>query len=175
MGKKIATRLASIALTVAIPLSGVNVAYASEASSTGTVTASQIAKSSEDSDMASEAADIENGLELIYSIPDQVLQQGDKVSQEWLADHRPASTTTRANTWGCTAAITLFLGTNLVSAAKLLKIKRLIAELGGVREAMQIMWGTSFSYEKMREAGGALAALAGEFFGITSIRNECFN
>ena len=90
MGKKIATRLASIALTVAIPLSGVNVANASEASSTGTVTASQIAKSSEDSDMASEAADIENGLELIYSIPDQVLQQGDKATQEWLADHRPA-------------------------------------------------------------------------------------
>ena len=62
-----------------------------------------------------------------------------------------------------------------MSAAKILKIKKLIAQLGGVREAVQIMWGASFSYEKMQAAGGTIAALAGEFFGVTSIREKCFN
>ncbi|MGJ4049839.1 hypothetical protein ACN4DP_03060 [Corynebacterium macclintockiae] len=61
-----------------------------------------------------------------------------------------------------------------MSVGKIVKIKRLIKDLGGLKEAVQIMWGASFSYEKMQAAGGTLAALAGEFFGITGIREKCF-
>ncbi|MCS4536344.1 hypothetical protein [Corynebacterium sp. HS2168-gen11] len=93
--------------------------------------------------------------------------------QKWIKEHQTISV--RSSIPGCTAAPPLFLETNLVGASKILKIKRLIRDLGGVKHTVQLMWGASFSYEKMHEAGAALATLVGEFFGITSIRNECFN
>ncbi|WP_146081684.1 hypothetical protein [Clavibacter michiganensis] len=62
-----------------------------------------------------------------------------------------------------------------IPAAKILRVKRLIDELGGVARAVQILWGASFSYEKLQVVGGAALALAGELLGITSIRTECFS
>jgi ABC-type branched-subunit amino acid transport system ATPase component len=40
---------------------------------------------------------------------------------------------------------------------------------------VQILWGASFSYEKLQVVGGAALALAGELLGITSIQTECFS
>ncbi|WP_181420088.1 MULTISPECIES: hypothetical protein [unclassified Curtobacterium] len=40
-----------------------------------------------------------------------------------------------------------------------MRIKRLINSLGGVTKAVRIMWGASFSWEKIRALGGAAAAL----------------
>ncbi|AWB83094.1 hypothetical protein C3E79_00140 [Corynebacterium liangguodongii] len=81
---------------------------------------------------------------------------------------------TYASVWGCTQAILGVTAGNLVGAAKLLKIKKYISALGGVGEAVRLMWGASFSYEKMMALGGALGALAGELSGVTAVRNECF-
>ncbi|WP_051427275.1 hypothetical protein [Arthrobacter sp. H20] len=60
-------------------------------------------------------------------------------------------------------------------AAKFLTIKKLANELCGVSEAVKLMWGASFQYEKMQTAGGALAALGAELLGIAAIQQECFN
>lgn len=120
----------------------------------------------------------------INEIPEQVLVKGDRATQEWLQANRPNSPLLAnpgnqpglgASFWGCSGAILALIGGNLVGAAKLLKIKRLINDLGGVTQAVRIMWGASFSYEKMRAAGGAIAALAGEFLGISQVRSQCFN
>ena len=175
MSKKLSTRILTVVLAVAVPMSGMGAAGAQPHVAPSATAMTELRNAPKDQDLADQAADVTKALELINSIPDEVLAQGDAATQQWLAEHPVSTTTTRASVWGCTAAITLFLGTNLVSAAKLLKIKKLIKALGGVKEAVQLMWGASFSYEKMQAAGGALAALAGEFFGVTSIREKCFN
>lgn len=167
-----ARKIATVGLVLALPFTSIHTANATEAPVHTTAKERQLLETPKDQRLAPQAEDVEQALKLIESIPDEVLQKGDKATQQWIADHQ--ATATRASVAGCTAAIALFLGTNLVSAAKIIKIKRLIKDLGGLKEAVKIMWGASFSYEKMQAAGGTLAALAGEFFGITSIRNECF-
>lgn len=135
----------------------------------------QIAAHELDSSLAADAQDLENALELINSIPDEVLLEGDEATQAWLEDNTQAGAfVEEASFWGCSGAIISMIGGNLIGASKLLKIKRLIAQLGGVSQAVRLMWGASFKYEKMREAGKALGALAGELFGIDQIRKNCF-
>ena len=172
MRKRLSTTLMSLTLAATVPFAGTAVANAAPSYTTSVY--AEYYDAEKDPALADRAREMTEALETINSVPDSVLVQGDKATQEWLATHSQM-TSTRASVAGCTAAIALFLGTNLVSAAKILKIKKLIAQLGGVREAVQIMWGASFSYEKMKAAGGTIAALAGEFFGVTSIREKCFN
>lgn len=167
-----ARKIVAVGLALTLPFTSIHTANATEAPVHATAKEHQLLEEPKDQRLAPQAEDVEQALKLIDSIPDEVLQKGDKATQQWIAEHQ--ATATRASVAGCTAAIALFLGTNLVSAAKIIKIKRLIKDLGGLKEAVKIMWGASFSYEKMKAAGGTLAALAGEFFGITSIRNECF-
>ncbi|MBB1484963.1 hypothetical protein H5392_13965 [Tessaracoccus sp. MC1865] len=118
------------------------------------------------------AADLMSALELIDQIPTSVLEAGDVATHDWVANNLVVP---RASILGCTGAIAAFLASNLFAAAKILKIKKLIKSLGGVTEAVKVMWGASFSYEKMKAAGGALAGLAGELFGITAIKTQCFS
>ena len=167
-----ARQIAAVGLALALPFTSTHTANAAEAPVHTTAKERQLLEAPKDQRLAPQAEDVEQALKLIDSIPDEVLQKGDKATQQWIAEHQ--ATATRASVAGCTAAIALFIGTNAVSLGKIVKIKRLIKDLGGLKEAVQIMWGASFSYEKMQAAGGTLAALAGEFFGVTSIRNECF-
>ena len=167
-----ARKIAAVGLALALPFTSIHTANATEAPVHTTAKERQLLEAPKDQRLAPQAEDVEQALKLIESIPDEVLQKGDKATQQWIADHQ--ATATRASVAGCIAAVTLFLGTNLVSVGKIVKIKRLIKDLGGLKEAVQIVWGASFSYEKMQAAGGTLAALAGEFFGITGIREKCF-
>lgn len=73
----------------------------------------------------------------------------------------------------CTAAIVAFVGMNLVSVSKLLKIKKYIAALGGFRESAMLMLRASNWEERLRIGGGALVGLAGEILGYAVIRNNC--
>lgn len=120
-------------------------------------------------------ADVEQALNLINEIPDEVLLKGDKATADWFTQHNQSQLTARASIWGCTGAVLALVGGNLVSAAKLLKIKKLIDDLGGVTDAVKLMWGASFNYEKLQAAGGALGALAAEFFGISAVKSQCFD
>lgn len=167
-------------LAVALPISLTNPAAAADKTATTTAPASASAEQKAaaenlDPKLKGKAEEMEKTLNVINSIPDDVLAKGDKATQEWLEkDPKAQELTEEASVWGCTAAIGALLAGNLVPAGKLLKIKRLIGALGGVKKAVQLMWGASFAYEKMIAAGGALGALAGEFFGITQVRNQCF-
>lgn len=105
------------------------------------------------------------------SIPDIVLEQGDEALQAWEEAHLQEG---RAGFWGCAAAVAGVIATTAFPAAKILKIKKLIKALGGVRSAIKIMAGASFNYEKLKALGGAVAALAAELTGIGSVKSQCF-
>ena len=175
----------SVALAVAVSCLSVPASSAAEAPShnapVSTITSDhQVSANNQDSHLADEAQEWEEGLDYIMSIPDDVLLQGDAATQEWVRENpaSPASqgdqVTPYASVLGCAGAITAMIAGNLVGAAKLLKIKKYIKALGGVKEAVQLMWGASFSYEKMAAAGGALGALAAELTGIAGIQDQCF-
>jgi hypothetical protein len=133
-------------------------------------------------DDAERAKDVQAGLELLDSIPDDVLSTGDAGTAAWFREHAGAAEgaerawdTMQASVLGCSAAIAMVIASTAIPAAKILRVKRLIDELGGVATAVQILWGASFSYEKLQAVGGAALALAGELLGITSIQTECFS
>ncbi|WP_224388980.1 hypothetical protein [Pseudonocardia sp. ICBG1293] len=115
-------------------------------------------------------------LERVNSVPDSVLHRGDSATQDWLRANYPDSGgQSRASVIGCVGAIGVAVGGVLVPAAKILKIKKLIAQLGGIREAVQTFWGASFAWEKIQAIGGPVAALGAELLGITAVRTQCFS
>lgn len=175
----------SVIFSLAIaPLSAPS-AFASEESITPSAAANTVEPVSPEGnlnpELEAEAQQMESGLNYVMSIPEEVLQQGDAATQQWLRDNpiNPAAqegrVTTYASVLGCSGAILGMLGGNLVGAAKILKIRKYIDALGGVKDAVQLMWGASFSYEKMMAAGGALGSLAAELTGVASIKAACFN
>lgn len=130
--------------------------------------------------MEGQTQEWEDGLDYIMSIPDEILLQGDEATQKWVEEH-PATPATQegqfvtyANKLACTGAILTMIAGNTIAAAKLLRIKRYIKALGGVKDAVQLMWGASFSEEKLLAAGGALGALAAELTGVAAIQSQCF-
>lgn len=114
----------------------------------------------------------ESLLEYYESIPEEVLLEGDDALEKWMSENPNAML--RASVTGCVGSILWLFGSNVVGAAKILKIKQYMKSLGGVKEAVQLMWGASFSYEKMLAAGGALAGLGAELIGIDGLQQHCF-
>lgn len=125
-------------------------------------------------------------LTTIFSIPDNILLAGDNATAKYLKPLLPSNPVTRGEdpttdpanlgfweTLKCAAAIVAFLGMNLVSAAKLLRIKRYIEALGGARAAAELLLKASTWEERLRIGGGALVGLAAEFFGVSLITNNC--
>lgn len=170
-------------LAVAVALSIFTVPVNATPAQTTEVPASEpgaISPANLDPALDAEARDLEDGLEYILSIPDEVLLQGDAATQAWVKENSPSEnasggvSTAAVSVLGCTTAIVGMIGGNLVGAAKLLKIKKYIKELGGVKDAVQLMWGASFSAEKMMALGGALGSLAAELTGVAAIRDKCF-
>jgi len=80
----------------------------------------------------------------------------------------------RASILECTGAIAVLIASTAFPVAKILKIKRLINSLGGVTKAVRIMWGASFSWEKIRALGGAAAALGAELLEVAAVKRGCF-
>ena len=119
--------------------------------------------------------ELQRGLELIMEIPDDVLGEGNAATRLWMQEHdfneQPMG---RASVGGCVAAIAAVIASTAFPAAKILKIKNLIKSLGGVVEAVKIIAGASFSYEKLHALGGAASALAAELLGIDGIKKQCF-
>lgn len=168
-------------LAVVLPISLTNPAAAADKTATTTAPASASAEQKAaaenlDPKLKGKAEEMEKTLNVINSIPDDVLAKGDKATQEWLEkDPKAQELTEEASVWGCTKAIGALLITSLVPAGKLLKLKRYIKELGGVKEAVKAMWGAGFSYEKMIHSGNTLGMLAAELVGISQVRDQCFN
>jgi hypothetical protein len=76
----------------------------------------------------------------------------------------------------CVSAVVLVIGSTVVTASKLVKIKRYIKALGGVKEAVVLLMGAG-SFADIKAAGGEtwgiLKSLAGELLGIDGIMNNC--
>lgn len=111
------------------------------------------------------------------AIPDEVLLEGDAATRAWVAANlEPKQSNTpqpRANFLKCSGAILVAIGTTAIPAAKILKIKRYMKALGGTKEAIKVMWGASFSHEKLKALGGAAAALGAELLGIAAVKEAC--
>lgn len=124
-------------------------------------------------------AQTEQLLRVIDQIPEEVLLAGDQATQRWVSVNllhnaaTPGKATTYKSFLGCSGAILATIGTTVIPAAKLLKIKRYMKALGGTTQAIKLLWGASFSYEKLQALGGAAAALGAELLGITAIRQAC--
>jgi hypothetical protein len=74
----------------------------------------------------------------------------------------------------CAGALGLLVGSAVVVPAKLLKIKRYIQALGGLREAATLIVGATTFAEKMQRGGQALIALCEEIIGIGAVKDNCF-
>lgn len=75
----------------------------------------------------------------------------------------------------CAAAITVAIGSGVFAAAKLVKIKRYIKALGGVKEAAKLLLGATTWAEKAKAGGSALVGLASEILGVKEIQDNCFS
>jgi hypothetical protein len=73
----------------------------------------------------------------------------------------------------CAAALTWFVGSNIVIVSKLIKIKQYINALGGFRKSAELLLRASTWEERLRIGGGALVGLASEVLGVAAIRNNC--
>ncbi|WP_255294889.1 hypothetical protein [Bacillus sp. AFS041924] len=73
----------------------------------------------------------------------------------------------------CSGALALFVGSNLIAASKLLKIKKYISALGGFTEAASLLLRASTWEERLRIGGTALVGLAGEITGATGVWAAC--
>lgn len=143
-------------------------------------------------------ASLERTLGIIHEIPDEVLEKGDDETHKWLVKHgyrggpKPSSLTRRDivpnrrlgnvqelatrgifDVLRCVGAIAAFIASNAIGAAKLIRIKKYIEALGGVKESAELLLKASNNLERLREGGEALALLAGEILGVPLITNNC--
>lgn len=118
-------------------------------------------------------------LNVINKIPVSVLEQGDAATKQWVSNNlrsegtSPKGTVSTSDFVGCSGAILFAIGSAAIPAAKILKIKRYMNALGGTTEAIKILWGASFSSEKLAALGGAAGALGAELLGITAVKEAC--
>ncbi|KAK3946842.1 hypothetical protein QBC32DRAFT_319530 [Pseudoneurospora amorphoporcata] len=83
----------------------------------------------------------------------------------------------RASAWKiakCVASIVQLIATTAVPAAKLLKIKKYIKALGGVKMSVKLLLGATTKAEKLKAGGKALVYLSAELLGISSVKAACF-
>jgi len=74
----------------------------------------------------------------------------------------------------CAAAITWVIGSTVFAAAKILRIKKYIATLGGIKSAATLLMGATTAAERLEIGGSALMNLASEILGIAAVQDNCF-
>ncbi|MGK4007148.1 hypothetical protein WMF31_31285 [Sorangium sp. So ce1036] len=73
----------------------------------------------------------------------------------------------------CAAAITVVIASVAVPAAKVVKLRKFVIAVGGVREAARLLVGATTVAEKVRVIGGAIGAGAAEILSIDAIITNC--
>ena len=141
-----------------------------------------------DNDAHDVLAQLEKTFAIIEEIPDEVLEEGDEAKDKWLAAHghqqskRDLAISTRDSelqdrgAWEvakCVGAIAAFIASNAIGAAKLLRVKKYIDALGGIRRSAELLLKASTTEERLREGGQFLALLAGEILGTSMVSNNC--
>lgn len=74
----------------------------------------------------------------------------------------------------CAGSIAWAIGSGLFAGAKLIKIKKYVAELGGLQQAAKLLVGATTWEEKLHTGGYALINLAAELTGVAGIQANCF-
>lgn len=126
-------------------------------------------------------AELERVFGAIEEIPDEVLEKGDDETDKWLVEHgyrahhdkRDLEDRGFFDVARCVAAIAAFIGSNAIAAAKILRIKKYIEALGGIRKSAELLLKASNAEERLKYGGEALALLAGEILGTGIIAKNC--
>jgi hypothetical protein len=140
----------------------------------------------EDDDDHQVLTELEKTFSVLEEIPDEILEAGDEATDKWMIEHNHRQAHDKSDLSGrdlvdrgayeiarCAAAIAAFIASNSIAAAKLLRIKKYIRALGGVRTAAELLLKATTAAERLQYGGEALALLAGEFFGTSLITNNC--
>lgn len=87
----------------------------------------------------------------IEEIPDPVLDRGDEAASRWLQRRleEDGSVFQTQGFWGCVKAIGVALASNAIPVAKILKIKKAIRAVGGVRNFVSILQA-AYNYARRR-------------------------
>lgn len=122
---------------------------------------------------ASRARAVTEALATIESVPSTVLNQGDAATREWINDNSQI-TSPRANVATCATGLALFLGTEPTGAEEIRRLQHLLHRAGGVDIAVEVMWGSGFSYQQIQAFGGPTADLVRELHRAAPVRDQCF-
>jgi hypothetical protein len=130
--------------------------------------------------------ELERVFATLKEVPDEVLEKGDDETDKWMVEHGYRPTHDKREVFDrdledrqfwdvakCAGAIAAFIASNALAAAKLLRIKKYIEALGGVKESAELLLKASTTAERLQEGGQALALLAGEILGVSMISNNC--
>lgn len=75
--------------------------------------------------------------------------------------------------WGWTKCIAAVTAAIAVPAGATLKLARFISKIGNVKEALQLLFGSTSNAEKLQGALAAAGTTAAELLGIAAIQNNC--
>ncbi len=107
-------------------------------------------------------------LDAIEHVPDELLENGSEDEiKKYFEDALPNIQT--YGVWECSLAIGKLLVTNAIPAAKLLKIKKYIKELGGAWNAAKLLVGATSAGEKLQ----ALKKLISLITGYSNVKEKC--
>lgn len=132
--------------------------------------------------------DVELFLNAIVNIPDDLLMSGnqqaikDYLQTEGviLTDNTESNEIETRGAWDvakCAGAIAWVIGSTVFAGAKILKIKKYVKALGGVKEAATLLM-MYFQYKEVppnlgEKLGSSLMNLASEVLGISTVRDNC--
>lgn len=115
--------------------------------------------------------EIEQLLTAIDSIPDEVLAEGDEATAEWVQENLASKEIVPyiATEVACAGAILWAIGSTLLPVAKIIKIKKAIKALGGVKAAVSQLAQKGFNWPSIQQTGGALRDLGAELIGVAGV------
>lgn len=133
------------------------------------------------SDNLDDKLELDDNLDLSDSVDepndkvgDFAKELGDKLNKEAVELFEGASDVLRDDSSAsCAFAIAKTLVLNGFPAARLLRIKRLIDALGGVKTAGKLLFQAKTNAERLKLGGQALKVLADEILGLKNIKNSC--
>jgi len=183
---------AAVALGVAAPLAN---ATAAERAASTAPSVSMAAETGgglaalEGLDDEAAFAGLEEVLRAVSEIPDDVLQQGQEATEQWLKARLGETAgegriqVFKFNAGGCARGILLAVGSNLLAIGKIYKVKKAIDKLGGVKKVVKKIQDKkkrgkkSFKkaiMEVFEEAGTGVGALAAEILGVDQVIKNCW-
>ncbi|KAI9778106.1 MAG: hypothetical protein M1816_004270 [Peltula sp. TS41687] len=117
---------------------------------------------------------LEDAFAVLQVIPDEVLEAGDEAKTKWVQEHYPGKGETGLEKRADIVEIgqcAREIATN-VPAAKLLKLKKILKKLGGIKKAIKKLFNAR---KNPKAARGAVKELIDFILGISDIKKECWD